>query len=351
MVKNCRGQNLIEVLLSLALLVIFVAGISILAFRYWDSLQKVRDFSNVDNIISSSFEAVQSIAYNDWSSISQGTYGLDNNMGVWGLSSTPDLINNRYTRSIVISNVNRNDSCNVTSSGGVSDPDTKLITVQINWLEVNGAKQLSAQRYLTDWKNPSYCLPEEFVDLIECGGFEVNDLPEEVMALLLNAYNGGSLSCITEDILGNINIPADSAIIIATDSDITIDGNVAGRESSLLIMGIEAGVNLTGNLNNMGYLVFGDGSMLTGNLNGADNVWFLGEGNITQKATILNIILDTDANVNIGDNLDVKDSIDLSANSILTVGSDFICGDSTVAEIDPTAIVNIIGSNSCPAIQ
>lgn len=78
-----------------------------------------------------------------------GTYYLVNQANAWVLTaSNPGLINNKFTRTIVIINVSRDINDNIVQSGGTDDPKTKKVTVTVSW--GNPAKSVQLATYITD---------------------------------------------------------------------------------------------------------------------------------------------------------------------------------------------------------
>lgn len=155
--RDEKGQNLIEALLALALFFVFISGSLILIFRHFDTFLKAEELGKVQTIVSQSFEAVQGISYNSWSNLTDGTHGLSSSSGNWQFQASPDLIDNKYTRTITVSVVNRDDNCDITTSGGTDDPDTKLVTVSVAWQDVGGPRSSSLNQYFTSWNSPTNC--------------------------------------------------------------------------------------------------------------------------------------------------------------------------------------------------
>ena len=114
-----KGQGLIEVLVALGIFFIFVVGTLSLAFRYLDTMNKAIDLKEVEVIVEESLEAVQSIAYDSWGLLVDDVYGLDSSGGSWQFQANPDLIRNKYTRSVNIAPVNRDEDCNIVGFGEI----------------------------------------------------------------------------------------------------------------------------------------------------------------------------------------------------------------------------------------
>ncbi|MFH1142362.1 MAG: hypothetical protein ABIH67_02785 [Candidatus Uhrbacteria bacterium] len=167
-----QGVSLIEALVALGLLVVFFAGSSVLTFRHLDNSNRVIDLGEVRMLAEQSMEAIQSIAYEDWTQMIDGTYGLSDVGVTWAFQSNPDVIND-YTRTVTVYPVERDGDCNIVDSGGIEDDDTKLITVSIAWVAASGSQLREFNQYFTNWKNPSGCLNPVFFYAIH-GNAHVN---------------------------------------------------------------------------------------------------------------------------------------------------------------------------------
>ncbi|NQT50351.1 hypothetical protein HQ571_06685 [Candidatus Kuenenbacteria bacterium] len=158
--KNNRGQNLIEVLIAMGLFFIFAVGSLILISKYLTTFTRAAELTQVKYIVQEGFEAIQSISYNNWSSFADGTYGLNKSSGQWQFQASPNLINNKFTRSITISSAERDENCNLVANGGSADPDTKIATVNINWTTTTGEINKSTSKLYAKWYDPTNCLAE-----------------------------------------------------------------------------------------------------------------------------------------------------------------------------------------------
>lgn len=147
--KN-SGAVLIELIVSLAVFMIIVAGV------FSTLLGSLRD--TVDNksqteghfLAQEGIEAVKSIRDNDWLDLADGTHGLTDGSGYWDFQGVSETIGD-YTRSITIEGVNRDVSGDIVTSGGSLDPRTKKITTTIDWIGIASAQSIITESYLTDW--------------------------------------------------------------------------------------------------------------------------------------------------------------------------------------------------------
>lgn len=96
-------------------------------------------------------EVVRVVRDNAWSNISNGTYypTFDSVNKIWTLSSTSSTIG-IFTRTVNITNVNRDDTSKIVSLGGTPDSGTKLVTVTVSWPEGGATVVKTLQFYITD---------------------------------------------------------------------------------------------------------------------------------------------------------------------------------------------------------
>jgi hypothetical protein len=113
-------------------------------------------------------EAVQALP---WSEVINGNYGLQITNDTLTLAATPELLDNRFTRTITISDTRRESQSNgqvygaIVQSGGYIDPNTKKVASVVTWNDhgVNRQVELSDYRHLwrasrlvqTDWSGGS----------------------------------------------------------------------------------------------------------------------------------------------------------------------------------------------------
>lgn len=186
-----RSENLLEVILALCLFFALVAGSTTLAFRYINSIDRSAGLITAKQIAEQDFEALQSIAYSNWSGLADGAYNIDSSGGTPVL--TPDAnaylyqcrcfkgqgkgnayglckdngqgkaqdpnctIIFKYKNNAVVSAVYRDADCNL-ADRGTTDPDTKSVTINITWETQNKTHTQSFTRYFTNWSGPTFCV-------------------------------------------------------------------------------------------------------------------------------------------------------------------------------------------------
>lgn len=102
-------------------------------------------------------EAVEAVKMMDWTGLTDGDYSIELSGDTWILSAGSQVLDNRYTRNINISTIERQDINNGHAYGdiveiGNLDPDTKKIVVDIDWESRTGThKQEKLETYLYRW--------------------------------------------------------------------------------------------------------------------------------------------------------------------------------------------------------
>ena len=97
-------------------------------------------------------DAARSIRDNGWLNLTNGNHGLQRTGGYWSFLGASEVIDGTYTRVIAVSDVNRDGSGNIVTSGGTVDPRTKLVSATVSWTPgVFVPRAVSVQAYLVDW--------------------------------------------------------------------------------------------------------------------------------------------------------------------------------------------------------
>lgn len=154
--KNNLGFSALEALIGLAIFAVFFTGSLAISSRFLSTYSSSRDIMKVKSVINTTFEAVQSIAYDDWKNIEDGVYGLATTSEGWVLQNSPDRISDKFVRKIEIASVTRRDkqSCNVVDgSVNFKDPETKFVTTTISWDRGAETSSRVFGRYVTRWFN------------------------------------------------------------------------------------------------------------------------------------------------------------------------------------------------------
>lgn len=157
--KFKTGQNgfgLIEILIVGAVMAIgFVGLVSFLVNSQSLTFQATRN-TEAAALAEEGMEAVRSMRDESWATniavLSAGTtYYPVISGSEWTLSTTnPGVIDNLYTRTAAIEDVNRDASDDIASSG-TADPNTKKVTVVVTWKENQINKNVTLTTYITNF--------------------------------------------------------------------------------------------------------------------------------------------------------------------------------------------------------
>lgn len=155
--KN-KGIGLVEILVVTAVLGIgFLAVISFLIFSRGVTFQVART-TEATTLAEEGIEAVRSMRDEGWNAniatldaATPATYYPVISSDKWTLTTTdPGLIENLYTRSVVVEQVGRDGADEILSSGGTIDPNTKKVTSTVTWTENGRNKQIQLVSYITN---------------------------------------------------------------------------------------------------------------------------------------------------------------------------------------------------------
>ena len=132
-IRQQSGQTLIEVLVAMGLLGILLPALAtgLVAAREGKANESQRLAATA--LLREADEATRSIREKGWTIISaNGTYYPAISGSGWTLASGAETTNG-FTRTIVISDVQRNASGAIVASGGVVDPSTKKVVSMVSW--------------------------------------------------------------------------------------------------------------------------------------------------------------------------------------------------------------------------
>jgi prepilin-type N-terminal cleavage/methylation domain-containing protein len=141
--NRSQGMSLLEVLLAVA---VFAIGIGTVIHLYlgtqYASLHSIEK-NQALTWAKEGIEAVRSIKDDDFDSISEKTdEGIEINGGVWAFKTGSDVIDEKYTRRIDITE---------------TDSDTWEVTATVSWDTLRGkANSVSLVEQLTAWKEPYF---------------------------------------------------------------------------------------------------------------------------------------------------------------------------------------------------
>lgn len=153
---STAGFGVIEIVVAVAIIGIVFFGIYEFALVSSTSVHASSRQIAAGYLAQEAVEIVRTKRNSSWdtdiATLSTGTPYYPNLVSnSWSLSlSNPGLIDNLYTRTVVLQDVLRDNDDNIASSGTV-DPDTRKVTVTVSWDEKNGSQQIVLETYVTNF--------------------------------------------------------------------------------------------------------------------------------------------------------------------------------------------------------
>lgn len=149
------GQSLIEFIVAVAIFLVIATSTTVAVLGSFSSTRLSEEGSRAVFLAEEGEEAVKSMKNRDWALLTNAAHmdphGLSSTAGTWSFSGASD-VSGKYTRSVTITSVNRNNGAIVTS-GGVTDPDTKRIDISVSWnFSPTRTNSITFTSYVTRWQ-------------------------------------------------------------------------------------------------------------------------------------------------------------------------------------------------------
>lgn len=153
--KNRKGTSIVELLMVFGLAAIIIPAIlmGIMATREG----KAQDDQRVQaiSILRNAQEAVRSISQRDWLAFAvNGDFHPTVSGNAWVLSSGP-ITEDGYTTTVTVSDVYRDVSGAIVTTGGTLDPATKKVVVTVSWTTPFNS-EVNTTSYLSRYRNQVY---------------------------------------------------------------------------------------------------------------------------------------------------------------------------------------------------
>lgn len=156
--RNHTGFGIIEVIIAMAIFTTIAVTGTVTVIGSFTTNRLGSEETEATLIAQQGIEAARSIKNQGWSTPFLATSctsgcGISNSGGTWVWSGTNNTIGT-YTRVITVSDVQRNGSGVIVSSGGTNDPNTKKITSTVSWAFSPGRNNsVDVSTYITYWEN------------------------------------------------------------------------------------------------------------------------------------------------------------------------------------------------------
>jgi prepilin-type N-terminal cleavage/methylation domain-containing protein len=327
--QSQKGQTLVEVLVAIAIAGIMLPALATALAASREGRAQEEERVQATALLREADEAVRSVREKGWTGFAvNGTYRPAISGSTWTLTSGAETIGT-FTRQVVISDVQRNSSGAIVTSGGTVDPSTKKVVGTVSWtlpLPSSVTSESYYQRHLnnTAWNQTTQA---EFT-----AGTETNTVATATGGGQVELTNTpGGTSWATADI--SIADTLDAAG--TTDaSDVFVSGNYAyvSQGTALRIIDVTTKTNIT----LTGSYTAG------GNINGvfvSGNYAYLATASDTAELTVVNIT--NKASPTLAGSLDITSTTD--ANMVYVDGTYAYLGrvNSTTAGVNEFVIANV----------
>lgn len=147
-IKSQKGFSVAEIIVASAVFVLFVTIFTGILVSSINGL----DYSGTKNraiiLAEEGLEATRSIRDSNFSNLVDGTYGINNNGAQWVFIPTQDIVDNYFTRKIIISSI---------------DANTKSVISVVDWnnLKTNGS--VSLLTHFANWQRRVSNMSENFI--------------------------------------------------------------------------------------------------------------------------------------------------------------------------------------------
>ncbi|MFH0819704.1 MAG: hypothetical protein V1892_01590 [bacterium] len=160
MKRGGEGLSLIEVIIAVAFFSLVAAALFNLLGGSYIGLNSSFSYQKALFYAQEGAEAVRSVRNQAWSNLRAGTFGLSSNSGRWQFSGSSELLDNFFTRKIIVEDVYRDGSGNVvqpSAPGAVLDIHTKKIVSQVSWPTPGGTNnQVSLPFFVSSWQTKNW---------------------------------------------------------------------------------------------------------------------------------------------------------------------------------------------------
>src|SRR6266571_4347781 len=135
---NQNGQSLVELVLTIGVAALLIPAIasSFITSRQGKPQEIERTYATAT--LKETEKAVEAIRDNNWTTFANlsgaATWYPSLPGNTWIAASGTETLISGVTRQFVVTNVNRDASGNIVTSGGTSDPSTKKVDITISWL-------------------------------------------------------------------------------------------------------------------------------------------------------------------------------------------------------------------------
>lgn len=154
-IKNTsRGFGLIEIVVGVSIISLALMGTVFLGGSYEKLSRSTLAAVKAEFLLEEGVEGLRSMRDTGWQNIaglvSGVDYFIDTENGAYIATTSPQVVDGVYTRTVVVAPVYRDSNFRIVSSGGTLDNETKDVTVSIAWREGNATTTRSLRTYLAN---------------------------------------------------------------------------------------------------------------------------------------------------------------------------------------------------------
>ncbi len=155
--KEEEGFTLVEMVVAIAIIVLFLSAL-VAAFNLYLKVATGNTLgAQAAFLAEEGLEGVRVMRDNGWTTniatlSTTTTYYLTFQSGTWKATTTSSMIDATFQRTFHIYSVNRDGSSNIAVSG-TDDPNTKLVTVTLAWLNHGATSTQAVSTYLSNINN------------------------------------------------------------------------------------------------------------------------------------------------------------------------------------------------------
>ncbi|MFA6132227.1 MAG: type II secretion system protein [Patescibacteria group bacterium] len=149
--KN-HGFVMLEALLATGLVIIFLGGLGTLFTLNINGSARVHQFEQAQAVAESGLQALRTLAFDDLT-VKDPAHLVFSSPN-WTIVDGSETIGD-FTRTVSISEVQRDGDCNVVASGGTVDPDSKMVSSEVTWSDLAGREHTTTlSGLMTRWNDP-----------------------------------------------------------------------------------------------------------------------------------------------------------------------------------------------------
>jgi prepilin-type N-terminal cleavage/methylation domain-containing protein len=150
--RQNKGFTLVEILIAVAIITVSTLAAMSVASRAILTAHQSLYLTQTAFLLEEGGEVARLLRDNAWANIANLNPGTDYypiySGGAWTLSTSPSQIG-RFTRTVIVAPVNRDANDDI-AVAGTNDPGTRLITVNVAWLENGNNFSRSLSFYLSN---------------------------------------------------------------------------------------------------------------------------------------------------------------------------------------------------------